>query len=86
MEETKKTTIKRPISHKQLLIFPNESEYIMDTPREYLKDSQRKDKFTIKKLHEKWKRKINVNFKNIDKKFDTILKIIIISIIILIFF
>ena len=70
MEETKKTTIKRPMSHKQLLIFPNESEYIMDTPREYLKDSQRKDKFTIKKLHEKWKRKINVNFKNIDKKFD----------------
>ena len=22
-------------------------------------------------LHEKWKRKVNVNFKNIDKKFDT---------------
>ena len=61
---------KRPLSHKQLLIFSNESEYLMDNPKEYLKDSQRNEKFSLKNLHEKWKRKINVNFKNIDKKFD----------------
>ena len=61
---------KRPLSHKQLLIFSNESEYLMDNPKEYLKDSQRNEKFSLKELHEKWKRKINVNFKNIDKKFD----------------
>ena len=61
---------KRPLSHKQLLIFSNESEYLMDDPKEYLKDSQRNEKFSLKNLHEKWKRKINVNFKNIDKKFD----------------
>ena len=61
---------KRPLSHKQLLIFSNESEYLMDNPKEYLKDSQRNEKFSLKVLHEKWKRKINVNFKNIDKKFD----------------
>ena len=71
MEENKKNKFKRPLSHKQLLIFPNESEYIMDNPKEYLKDSQRNEKFSLRELHEKWKRKINVNFKNIDKKFDT---------------
>ena len=70
MEENKKNKFKRPLSHKQLLIFPNESEYIMDNPKEYLNESQRNEKFSLKKLHEKWKRKLNVNFKNIDKKFD----------------
>ena len=58
------------INHKHLLIFPNESEYIMNNPKEYLNDSQRNEKFSLKKLHEKWKRKLNVNFKNIDKKFE----------------
>ena len=58
------------INHRQLLIFPNESEYIMDNPKEYLNESQRNEKFSLKKLHEKWKRKLNVNFKNIDKKFE----------------
>ena len=58
------------INHRQLLIFPNESEYIMDNPKEYLNGSQRNEKFSLKKLHEKWKRKLNVNFKNIDKKFE----------------
>ena len=71
MEEEHNNRIQRPKSHKQLLIFQKDSEYIMDNPNEYLKDSQRNIKFTIKDLHEKWKRKVNVNFKNIDKKFDT---------------
>ena len=61
---------KMPLNHRQLLIFPNESEYIMDNPKEYLNESQRNEKFSLKKLHEKWKRKLNVNFKNIDKKFE----------------
>ena len=71
MEENQKYKIKRPKSHNQLLIFPKDSEYILDNPKEFLKDSQRKEKFSIKALHEKWKRKVNVNFKNIDKKFDS---------------
>ena len=70
MEENENNKMKRPTSHKQLLVFTNNSEYIMDNPKEYLKDPQRKEKFSVKELHEKWKRKINVNFKNIDKKFD----------------
>lgn len=71
MEINENYKMKRPTSHKQLLIFPNNSEYIMDNPKEFLKEPQRKEKFSIKELHEKWKRKVNVNFKNIDKKFDT---------------
>ena len=72
MEEKQKYKImKRPLSHRQLLIFQNKSQYIMDNPNEYLKDAQRKEKFSLRELHQKWKRKINVNFKNIDKKFDT---------------
>ena len=42
-----------------------------DEKSKIIKDSQRNEKFSLKELHEKWKRKINVNFKNIDKKFDT---------------
>ena len=71
MEINENYKMKRPTSHKQLLIFPNNSEYIMDNPKEFLKEPQRREKFSIKELHEKWKRKVNVNFKNIDKKFDT---------------
>ncbi len=71
MEDSQKHKYKRPISHSQLLIFPNNSEYIMDDPKEYLKEPQRNKKFSIKELHQKWKRKGNVNFKKIDKKFDT---------------
>ena len=70
MEEEQKYKIKRPKSQNQLITFHKDSEYIMDNPNEYLKDSQRNIKFSIKELHEKWKRKVNVNFKNIDKKFD----------------
>ena len=70
-EKSQKYRFKRPMSHKQLLIFPNNSEYIMDDPKEYLKEPQRSKKFSIKELHEKWRRKGNVNFKKIDKKFDT---------------
>ena len=43
----------------------------MDDPKEYLKDKTRKEKFSLESLHEKWKRKGKVNFKNIDFKFDT---------------
>lgn len=42
----------------------------MDNPKEYLKEPQRKEKFSLKNLHEKWKRKGNVNFNPIDYKFD----------------
>ena len=71
MDESQKHKIKRPKSHNQLLIFQHDSQYILDNPEEYLKEPQRKNKFSIHILHEKWKRKVNVNFKNIDKKFDT---------------
>ena len=52
MEENQKYKIKRPKSHNQLLIFPKDSEYILDNPKEYLKDSQRKEKFSINYLQE----------------------------------
>ena len=71
MKESKEIKKKRPLSHIQLLVFPNNSEYIMDNPREYLNGPQRNEKFSLEHLHEKWKRKVNVNFKNIDCKFDT---------------
>ena len=48
MEENKKNKFKRPLSHKQLLIFPNESEYIKDNPKEDLKDSKRNEKFSVR--------------------------------------
>ena len=71
MKDSNEIKKKRSSSHIQLLIFPKNTEYIMDNPKEYLKDSQRNEKFSVRMLHEKWKRKVNVNFKNIDKKFDT---------------
>jgi hypothetical protein len=70
MEDSKEFKKRRPLSHIQLLVFPNNSEYIMDNPKEYLKEPQRKEKFSLKNLHEKWKRKGNVNFNPIDYKFD----------------
>ena len=71
MRDSKEIQQKRSASHIQLLVFPNKSEYIMDNPKEYLKDKTRKEKFSLEALHEKWKRKGKVNFKNIDCKFDT---------------
>ena len=72
MNDSKEIQKKRSTSHIQLLVFPKESEYIMDDPKEYLKkDKIRKEKFSLEHLHEKWKRKGKVNFKNIDCKFDT---------------
>ena len=71
MKESKEIKKKRPLSHIQLLVFPNKSEYIMDNPKEFLNGPQRKEKFSLEHLREKWKRKVNVNFKNIDCKFDT---------------
>ena len=70
MKDSKEILKNRSASHTQLLVFPNNSEYIMDDPKEYLKDKTRKEKFSLEALHEKWKRKGNVNFKNIDSKFD----------------
>ena len=61
----------RSAKHIQLLVLPKNSEYIMDDPREYLKDKYRNEKFSLKNLHEKWKRKGIVNFRKIDCKFDT---------------
>ena len=71
MRDSKEIQQKRSASHIQLLVFPKNSEYIMDDPKEYLKDKTRKEKFSLEALHEKWKRKGKVNFKNIDCKFDT---------------
>ena len=42
MKESKEIKKKRPLSHIQLLVFPNNSEYIMDNPRDYLNGPQRK--------------------------------------------
>lgn len=70
MEVSKEVKKKRPLSHIQLLVIPNDSEYIMDNPKEFLKEPQRKEKFSLENLHEKWKRKGIVNFNKIDIKFD----------------
>ena len=69
MKDSNEIKKKRSSSHVQLLIFPKNTEYIMDNPKEYLKDKTRKEKFSLKTLHEKWKRKGIVNFKKIDCKF-----------------
>lgn len=70
MKDSKEINKKRSSSHIQLLVFPKKSEYIMDNPKEYLKGKTRKEKFSLENLHEKWKRKGVINFKNIDCKFD----------------
>ena len=69
MKNTKETKKKRPLSHIPLLVLPNNSEYIMDNPKECLKEPQRKVKFSLANLHEKWKRKGVVSFNRIDYKF-----------------
>ena len=71
MKDSKENQARRSASHTQLLVFPKNSEYIMDNPKEYLKDKTRKEKFSLENLHEKWKRKGKVNFKKIEYKFDT---------------
>ena len=71
MKDSKEAQARRSASHIQLLVFPKNSEYIMDDPKEYLKDKTRKEKFSLENLHEKWKRKGPVNFKKIDCKFES---------------
>ena len=69
MKYSKDSKKKRPLSHIPLLVFPNNSEYIMDNPKERLKEPQRAVIFSLANLHEKWKRKGVVNFNRIDYKF-----------------
>ena len=69
MKYSKETKKKRPLSHIPLLVLPNNSEYIMDNPKECLKEPQRAVKFSLANLREKWKRKGVVSFNRIDYKF-----------------
>ena len=69
MNKSKSITPRRPLSHKPLLNFKKDDDFIMDDPKEFLNDAQWKTKFTLQNLHEKWKRKINTNFNVIDHKF-----------------
>ena len=69
MKYSKETKKKRPLSHIPLLVLPNNSEYIMDNPKECLKEPQRAVKFSLTNLHQKWKRKGVVSFNPIDYKF-----------------
>ena len=69
MNNSKSITQRRPLSHKPLLTFKKNDEFIMDDPKEFLNDAQWKTKFTLQNLREKWKRKLNTNFNVIDHKF-----------------
>ena len=71
MKDSKEFQKNRSSSHIQLLVFPKNSDYIMDDPKEFLKkDKVRQEKFSLENLHEKWTRKGIVNFKKIDCKFE----------------
>ena len=67
MNERKKSK-KRPLSHNPLLNFSQEENFLYSDPK-FMNEELWKRKYNLRKLHEKWKRKVKTNFLNIDLKF-----------------
>ena len=59
---------KRPLSHNPLLNFSHEENFLYSNPK-FMNEELWKRKYNLRKLHEKWKRKVKTNFLNIDLKF-----------------
>jgi hypothetical protein len=59
---------KRPLSHNPLLNFPHQDNFLYSNPK-FMNEELWKRKYNLRKLHEKWERKVKTNFLNIDLKF-----------------
>ena len=68
MNNNNKKEKKRPLSHNPLLNFPHEENFLYSHPK-FTNEELWKRKYNLRKLHEKWKRKVKTNFLNIDLKF-----------------
>ena len=62
---------KRPLSHNPLLNFYHDDNFLYSNPK-FMNEELWKRKYNLRKLHEKWKRKLKTNFLNIDHKFDSL--------------
>ena len=68
MNKNEKKAKKRPLSHNPLINFSYEENFLYSNPK-FMNEELWKRKYNLKKLHEKWKRKVKTNFLNIDLKF-----------------
>ena len=59
---------KRPLSHNPLLNFPHQDNFLYSNPK-FMNEELWTRKYNLRKLHEKWERKVKTNFLNIDLKF-----------------
>ena len=59
---------KRPLSHRPLVNFPKDDNFLYSDPK-FMNDELWKRKYNLTKLHERWKRKAQINFLDIDFKF-----------------
>ena len=58
----------RPLSHNPLLNFAHDENFLYSNPK-FMNEELWKRKYNLRKLHQKWKRKVKTNFLNIDLKF-----------------
>ena len=68
MNKEEKKLKKRPLSHNPLLNFSQEENFLYSDPK-FMNEELWKRKYNLRKLHEKWERKVKTNFLNIDLKF-----------------
>ena len=59
---------KRPLSHNPLLKMPHDDNFLYSNPK-FMNEELWKRKYNLRKLHQKWERKVKLNFLNIDIKF-----------------
>jgi len=59
---------KRPLSHNPLLNFSHDDNFLYSDPK-FMNEELWKRKYNLRKLHQKWERKVKTNFLNIDLKF-----------------
>ena len=67
MNNNIKTKRKRPLSHKPLLKFHHEENFLYDP--KFMSDEIWREKYNLKNLREKWNQKVKTNFLNMDIKF-----------------
>ncbi len=68
MNKYEKKDKKRPLSHNPLINFSHEENFLYSNPK-FMNEELWRKKYNLKKLHEKWERKVKTNFLNIDLKF-----------------
>ena len=68
MNKYEKKDKKRPLSHNPLINFSHEENFLYSNPK-FMNEELWRKKYNLKKLHEKWERKVKTNFLSIDLKF-----------------